>query len=86
MLTSDLLAARVKFSVATVVHSVEKEERADSVAVVATSVEKEEMMLPEVASEVETNLDPSTATTLREVVREEVVRVDALLEVMAPSD
>ena len=85
---SDLLVPKVKSSVAVVVVTEVATEvtEADSVADAADSVvEKEEKILVAVvAIEVETIQDLLIATILREVQREEVVKVTDLPEVATP--
>ena len=84
----DLLVPKVKSSVAVVVVTVVATEvtEADSVADAADSVvEKEEKIsVAVVAIEVETIQDLLMATILREVEREEVVKVSDLPEVATP--
>ena len=85
---SDLLAQRVKSSVAVAVVTVVATEVAtevDSVVDAADSVVKEETTsVAVVALEVEILLDLLMATILREVEIEEVVKVSDLLEAATP--
>jgi len=85
VLMLDLPAPKVKFSVETVVDSVAREERVVSVEVVVDSAAVKEEMISEVvavASEAATLPDLTMDITLREVVKEEVVKVLALPEVL----
>ena len=84
VLMLDLPAPKVKFSVETVVDSVAREERVVSVEAVVDSAVREEMIseVAAVASEAATLPDLTMDITLREVVKEEVVKVLALPEVL----